>query len=443
MSFTALSPMDVAEPGAAADAPGPAPGWQAALAGWAALALFALTPLLAYVGNLGFAPAVALAGTACLPVAVGRRRWSPGGLILLALLAWALVSLAWSPAAPHHFARAKDLMAFTGLKLAFELPLYGAFVAAAGRVAPPRARACLFILGTGFALVAVLLLVEAASGAALYQWIKGLAHSFTRPDLARRNVARAAYALALLIWPAALVLEERGWRYAVIVAGAGGAAAALALSVDAPLAAMAAGGLVFIAVRLGGRLAVWGALAAVLIYFALAPVAVLLIGHVLPVHGAGGVGKVSWGARVDIWRFVADRIAERPLQGWGLDASRIWPGIVPLHPHDAALQLWLELGAPGALLAALLFGWLFSWLAGEHARDPSLAAAGAASATAYLVIGALSFGVWQEWWLALGALAWAAILLAKRARPAEHAPTEGALMRLGEPPPAGGAQVAG
>ena len=42
-------------------------------------------------------------------------------------------------------------------------------------------------------------------------------------------------------------------------------------------------------------------------------------------------------------------------------------------------------------------------------KDRSLGAAAAASATAYLVIGGLSFGVWQEWWLALGALAAAVV----------------------------------
>ena len=33
-----------------------------------------------------------------------------------------------------------------------------------------------------------------------------------------------------------------------------------------------------------------------------------------------------------------------------------------------------------------------------------MAGAAAGAVAAYLVIGALSFGVWQEWWLGLGAL---------------------------------------
>ena len=74
--------------------------------------------------------------------------------------------------------------------------------------------------------------------------------------------------------------------------------------------------------------------------------------------------KGSAGHRLLIWSFVGERIAERPLLGWGLDASRAIPGgkeeirpgltRLPLHPHNAALQVWLELGMPGALLAALL-----------------------------------------------------------------------------------------
>ena len=86
--------------------------------------------------------------------------------------------------------------------------------------------------------------------------------------------------------------------------------------------------------------------------------------------------------RLLIWDFVILRIAERPLLGWGMEASRSLPGhattppggpgplrpgwrrdarlagrraeLLPLHPHNGALQLRLELGWPGVLLAALL-----------------------------------------------------------------------------------------
>src|SRR5207302_8324015 len=90
--------------------------------------------------------------------------------------------------------------------------------------------------------------------------------------------------------------------------------------------------------------------------------------------------KVSAGHRLLIWSFTGEHIAERPLLGWGLDSSRAIPGgnseIRPgqnwlsLHPHDAALQVWLELGMPGAVLVALLLGWF--WLRLDRLAAPRL-----------------------------------------------------------------------
>ena len=123
--------------------------------------------------------------------------------------------------------------------------------------------------------------------------------------------------------------------------------------------------------------------------------------------------------RLYIWAFTAERIAERPILGWGLDASRGLPGkdttlpqvnatldaetygqmtLLPLHPHNAALQFWLELGLPGALALALLIGGLLL----RVRRLPDRA--GAAVATTTLRVGlslsSFSYGMWQGWWLA-------------------------------------------
>jgi hypothetical protein len=67
-------------------------------------------------------------------------------------------------------------------------------------------------------------------------------------------------------------------------------------------------------------------------------------------------------------------------------------------------QIWLELGVVGAALAALFWAWVVVGIDRLEALDRPMAAAAAAAMAAYLVIGGLSFGVWQEWWLALGAL---------------------------------------
>ena len=51
-------------------------------------------------------------------------------------------------------------------------------------------------------------------------------------------------------------------------------------------------------------------------------------------------------------------------------------------------------------------------------NNPSQAAAGAGALTAYLVIGGISFGVWQEWWVALGFLTVGCLAMLRRAWPA-------------------------
>ena len=379
----------------------------ARVAGGVAVAVAAFAPVVAYVGNLGFAPLVAGAGAvSAVTLHARRRRWSALA-VLAAAAVYAALSYGWGAVRPIDFPRYKEVEALTGLKLLLETALYGSFVLAAREAPRGAARLALAVLGCGFALVAGLLLVEAFGGATLYQLIKRTAHQATRPDLARRNVARGLYALALLLWPMVLALRGRGWTVVAVAMGVGGLAAAVLFRVDAPVVAIVVSGASLLLVRYGGPVAA----AALGGATALAVVAAPWLAALLPAAAApaaNGVAKASWGARLAIWRFVGERVRERPW-GWGLDGSRVFPHVVPLHPHDMALQVWLELGVVGAVLAAAFWALVFAGCAQLARADRALGAAAAASATAYLVIGALSFGAWQEWWLALGALAAAVV----------------------------------
>ena len=131
--------------------------------------------------------------------------------------------------------------------------------------------------------------------------------------------------------------------------------------------------------------------------------------------------KESAGHRLLIWSFTGNRIAEHPLLGWGLDSSRDIPGgkivirpphetWLPLHPHNAALQVWLELGGIGVFPFAAFFAVLWYRVAG--ASWPRLyGAAAAASLAAALTIAFLAYGVWQEWWLGTLAVAMFLVLV--------------------------------
>jgi O-antigen ligase len=128
--------------------------------------------------------------------------------------------------------------------------------------------------------------------------------------------------------------------------------------------------------------------------------------------------------RLDIWGYVAPRIAEAPWIGHGIDASRTITAVgqmgdltfpqVPLHPHSAPLQVWYELGAVGAgLLAALLAAG--GLMAGQALATQAGAAAAACGAVAALaVLWSISYGAWQEWVLAVCGIALALANAARR-----------------------------
>ena len=120
----------------------------------------------------------------------------------------------------------------------------------------------------------------------------------------------------------------------------------------------------------------------------------------------------SWEWRWETWSYARELIAEKPIFGWGVDAARTFKEQVslrgfeldrmPLHTHSAALQIWLELGLIGAVLAAGLIISFADRLARKVNR--AQAAAIASGVAAFGVPAFVSYGVWQEWWWATAAM---------------------------------------
>jgi O-antigen ligase len=113
--------------------------------------------------------------------------------------------------------------------------------------------------------------------------------------------------------------------------------------------------------------------------------------------------------RLHIWSFVAERVAERPWLGWGFEAAADMPNfgtdpffpdsdrVIPSHPHNGVLQVWLALGLPGALLASALVAGLVWRLRGTDGRTTAV---GLATLVAAFAVASLAYGLWQEQWLA-------------------------------------------
>jgi O-antigen ligase len=375
--------------------------------------VFVLPPLLALASRgaaalEGFAGLCAFGLVLTRPAAYPARLRHPA-MLLVFLAAWGALSAAWSIDPDRSLLLAARLLGLFAAGLAL--------ATAAARIERPERLLALLLFGSalGIALAAA----DRMTGGR----INALLHA--RPYLpAETN--QVTIALAVLVLPAAVAQWSRSRGLAAISAIV--AIAAIALSVDAtaklglalaiPIAA-----LVYWRRRTVARTLV---LASVL-FVVLAPLTLPRLAHMPRLFDAVDAFKESAGHRLLIWSFVGNRIADHPILGWGLDSSRAIPGggivirpphetWLPLHPHNAALQVWLELGAVGVLPFVALLALLWYRVAGAAWTRVYAAAAAGSLATA-LTIGFLSYGVWQEWWLGTLALAMFLVLVLGRMAP--------------------------
>jgi O-antigen ligase len=367
----------------------------------------------------------AMAPLALIPMAITlllgwRAGWRPSlpiGAVLmfgLILVAWAAITSLWAPDSGRAAMLALTLAAMM-------LLAHGAASAAQGGRLMPW-------IGFGLVLGLAAAFADWQSGNALRAAVRGLKEV---PEALMFGLKPAASLMALLL-PMGFALPWP-WlaRAALLLVGAGvlislpGETARLAT-----IAGLAAALLSLAAPRLVPRLI--GAMLGLAIL-----VMPLLVGFIPKMPTANL--PLSAVHRLVIWDFTVARIAEKPLTGWGLEASRAMPGgraqpdtatldrlnitnpaqraflanphveVMPLHPHNGALQLWLELGGIGALLGAVLM--LALGFAASRSAVPAVGAGMLASAA---VTGMLSFGLWQAWWVASLLLAMVALHLIPR-----------------------------
>ncbi|MAH05598.1 MAG: hypothetical protein CL561_08565 [Alphaproteobacteria bacterium] len=135
-------------------------------------------------------------------------------------------------------------------------------------------------------------------------------------------------------------------------------------------------------------------------------------------HGMGYAGP-----RLEIWDYVGRYIQQNPLYGYGIEATRHITDFdsaqkfidvnTILHPHNFALQLWIEFGVIGALACCAFIFWLFRQM--MRLESPHVQRAALASFMAILSISATGYGIWQSWWLGTLLFTAAQIILLKRA----------------------------
>ncbi|MDE0392191.1 MAG: O-antigen ligase family protein [Rhodospirillales bacterium] len=362
-------------------------------------AFAALLPVVCVVAPKGTVVLLLLAAVMAIPTYWWMHRRFPIpdlriSIVLALLVVWCAIASGWS----DDPTRSLLLTLRVAVLFAAGMALFPV-VAALNEVA--KNYICLWLIA-GSALSLVLMVVEMGLG---YPTV----HTFKELSEGREAIAfnRGAIALSMITWPVVAFLWNRGigWKALAIPVVLG------TLSVFLESAAATLGFLVGVASvliivcqRKMGRLTT---LAACVVAFIALPFAMREM-HKYEWHRADWLSQ-SEQHRVEIWNFSLERIAEKPVFGWGFDESRhiakLFFGadessrsMVPLHPHNGPLQILLELGSVGAVIALALL-WL---IAHQLERLPGRAReCSQALFVASLAVGCVAFGQWQNWWIAL------------------------------------------
>jgi hypothetical protein len=360
-----------------------------------------LAPVLGMVAPLGEAPLVILGGAAIvmLNLASGRAPRAPARYVVLfgALIALSLLSCLWTIDL--------SLTASRAIRLLGEAIIGLALIDAAKRIDADGQQRVIIGLIAGIALGAIIVLVDAVLHHSLIASLRPSRPTPTEFD-------RGATTLVVLVWPLLIYLLDRRNRRLVVALSLVVIVVVGYLMSDAAKLALSVGVVGAISVYWGRN---W--VAKPLRY--VLPLGILimpLLATSLPPPESliqdRPVAKASALHRLVIWQFTGQRILERPWLGWGLETSRDLPGAdhsyqiehlpgappmvaLSLHPHNGALQIWVELGVIGALLGA---GLLF-FVTQEGLTLNAVEQAGLyGGLISVLVIAMLSYGIWQSWW---------------------------------------------
>jgi len=317
---------------------------------------------------------------------------STASLAAIFLAFWTALSLVWTP-----FTAESSERFFKSLGTAL-------LVALAAGYLPERTRTSnLYLLPIGVALAAVATLAANLFGPA----------SLRGPALESSTLDRAVVGDVVLVWPAlaALAVRER-WGMAAALATLT-TIAAIAVWTPLALAALIVGALAFALAVSGSERAgkLVGGLAAGL--FLLAPLFAVLAQLVFDANGFAG-SAVAWGQLIG-------QEAPRLLTGHGLGTTMrlAFAGGVPNAPRSLLFEMWYELGALGAIAAALL-AWLTFTAAGRLSTSfaPFLIAGMAAG----LSIAMLGLSTTQLWWLTTLGVVALGFALAGRGQYRTHRP---------------------
>ena len=375
-----------------------------------------LYPLVAVFSPKAMVALLVLTALACLFIERNRQAvFSALPRVVLSLLAvlaaWSLVTIWWSP---RPLGGLTLWLRVVGIGLCGMVLWATATKAAALHATAAERRLLLTALAASGWFFVALFATELFTGGSLSRLVVSLWNLLTPWDSGPTRVSQlllqSSAALAVFAWPCMLAIRRRNSTRTAVLFGIAVGGLLLIQNMQASLVAFAGGMAVYAVVYKFRRRGI----AAFLVGLAVVNLALVLIAfEFVSVDQGEGVSIVVTGStkeRLYILDYVYEKIAQYPLSGWGFDGSRAIGQdtrgpfsnnrSIPLHPHNLWAQTWLELGLIGVVLVISLVVSISMRLA-AGGRGRAVAAAAAATVASYLLIGNISYGMWQNWWLAI------------------------------------------
>jgi O-antigen ligase len=231
-----------------------------------------------------------------------------------------------------------------------------------------------------------------------------------RDEVFRLN--RALVTLVMLLPVLGILAETRRERFAALLVGA--IVVVVAVQSESATSALAAlvMGIVSVLAWLNWRWMSRLVLSGTLLAIATGPFHGLILRMTIPEWLHDRLSSASSSIRVTIYTAFESAIAAAPILGSGFNSAsrfkdepgfrRIPPELQSYvefgHPHNAAVQLWLEMGFVGAALVAALVVFAYRAMQDLPAGMRPLALGFWAATVAVAIV---SHGAWQAWWLAL------------------------------------------
>lgn len=371
----------------------------------------ALLPLIGYLAprTLSFLPGlIGLVGYfAGWYVYKTRPRLHKGALyIVMPLVVLALLSVTWAIDPEGSWKRALKMtpVLISGVVLLSVLQNYGA------RLLPFFIR--LFPMITVFALVVAL--IDLMSHGALYSLMRGLPFD---EDFNESHLNRGIIVLMPALIPVYAILKanEEFWNvkrtrlYTALILGVLGGVFLTTDSQSAHLIIVLC--VIFWTFFPVSKRAAWYGLW--FVFTALIFAAPWMVQHMFQVLPPL-ISDVEWFQqsyalnRLEIWDYLGRYIETNPLYGFGVEATRSIDDFdsaflydkktTLLHPHNFALQLWIEFGVIGAMFASVAMGYIFWSL---MRMEPWHARLGLVVFMSLLSPTATAYGLWQGWFLGL------------------------------------------